>query len=76
MGEVIVFELRRGYEDSASVADLKFTVSVPKIDGDELKMKFKFEKPEKVSIGSAPDVIIAEIVNAEFFSQADGTQTM
>ena len=73
LSQVMAFELRRGDEDSARIEDLNFTVNVPKIDGDELKMKFEFEHPEKVSIGSIPDAIIAEVINADFFSQADGT---
>ena len=68
LSEEMAFELRRGDEDSAQLEDLYFTVNVPKIDGDELKIKFEFEHPEKVSIGSLPDVIIAEVINADFFS--------
>ena len=65
---MIAFELRRGDEDSAPPNDLNFSVKVNDLVGSELSMKFEFEKPEKISIGSDQDVIIAEIVNADFFS--------
>ena len=70
---MIKFELRRGDEDSAPPEELDFQVIVSNIIGDELKMRYEFKKPGMVSIGSQPDVIIAEITNANFFSQADGT---
>lgn len=76
MDEVIEFELRRGDEDSAPLSDLQFSVIVPLIEGDELKIKLEFENPGRVSIGSQQDVVIATITNGEFFSQADGAETL
>lgn len=69
---MLIFELRRGDEYSAPPDELGFTVLVS-VEGekDELKVKLEFENPEKVSIGTQPDVIIAEIKNAYFFSKLD-----
>ena len=65
---MIAFELRRGDEDSAPAEFLNFKVIVKDLIGDELNMKFEFENPDKISIGSQPDAVIAEITNADFFS--------
>ena len=46
------FKLERGGEDSAAPEDLNFKVKSDGVEGDELKFKFDFEKPEMVSIGA------------------------
>ena len=50
---MIAFELRRGGEDSAPPEFLNFKVIVMDLIGDELRMKFEFEHPDKISIGSS-----------------------
>jgi len=67
----MLFELRRGDEDSAPAQDLNFFVSVDRRESDEMVMKVDFEHPEKVSIGTKPDLIIAEIADPYFFSRVD-----
>lgn len=57
------FELRRGDIDSAPAEDLKHSVTVTRRSKNRLKMRIKFEKPEMVSIGSKPDVLVAEVKN-------------
>lgn len=63
----IEFELRRGEEDSAPVEVLEFTATVVEIKGDSVTFMLEFENPNKVSIGSNPDIIIMIIISTDFF---------
>ena len=65
------FKLRRGSEDSATPEELKFYVSVEKMEGDKLYFKIKFENPTKVSSGSKKDMLVATIEDISFFCSAD-----
>ena len=65
------FQLRRGDEDSATPEDLKFEVSLYKMEGDELYLKIKFENPTKVSSGSKKDMLVATVEDISFFCSAD-----
>lgn len=71
LSESINFELRRGDIDSAPAEDLRHRIAVMRKLSDKLEMKIDFEKPEMVSIGSKPDVLVAEIKNESFFSNLD-----
>ena len=45
LSDFLLFELRRGDENSAPVQDLNFSVLVERKETDELFMKVEFEKP-------------------------------
>lgn len=72
LSKIIAFELRRGDDDAAPPKDLDFLVSVDRRDSKEIHMKIKFDNPGSVSTGSKPDVVVAEIRDAYFFSSTDG----
>jgi hypothetical protein len=71
MSKYLTFTLMRGGEDSAPVEDLNFNVRSDGVDGDQLKFKFDFEKPDAVSIGSEPDRMKVSVVDPSFFAAAN-----
>ena len=67
------FSIERGAEDSADPKDLDFEIMSANLDESFLVMKVQFKKPLLVSIGSKKDVMLAEVVNGQFFStEEDG----
>lgn len=74
LSQYMAFELRRGDEDSADPKDLKFEVLIDALEGDNLKFKMRFDKPQMVSKGSVQDEIIGTIINSDFFSSSTSSK--
>ena len=68
MDSFIKFHIVRGGEDSAALEDLSFVVGSAGIEDSLLLFKLDFDNPQKVSIGSQPDMAIATIVDGSFFA--------
>ena len=73
---MLICEIRRGDDDSATTEYLGFNVRVDSYMSDELQMRLQLEHPEKISIGSEPDVLVCAITNEYFFSQLDSQQKL
>ena len=76
LDQYIVFEIRRGGEDSAEAKDLNFEVIVTDIEGDKLKFKLRFENTPMISQGAQPDVLIGTIIDESFFCSADSADSI
>ena len=70
------FEVRRGGEDSAAPKDLAFEVGVNKTEQDELFLNVKFENPYLVSTGEKKDMLVAEVVDSDFFSRTSDAESV
>lgn len=70
MSDFLEFTLYRGADDSADAELLGFEVQSESVEGSDVNFVLKFDHPLLVSAGVIPDVLIAKIVNEEFFSSA------
>ena len=72
----LLHKIEQGAPDSAPIEELDYKVNLDKFESNELQLKFVFENPLSISIGSELDQVVLVIVQETMFTSKSTFKTI